>query len=93
MAETIYADQLTNISIQSGIVRFELAVVDELPKDRNDQIKMRVSHHLVLPLDAFVKAFKIQQTVMNKLVQDGALQRTEKPAGTPHSEPVPTATP
>ena len=93
MAETIYADQLTNISIQSGIVRFELAVVDELPKDRNDQIKMRVSHHLVLPLDAFVKAFKIQQTVMNKLVQDGALQRTEKPAKTPHSEPVPTATP
>ena len=93
MAETIYADQLTNISIQSGVVRFELAVVDELPKDRNDQIKMRVSHHLVLPLDAFVKAFKIQQTVMNKLVQDGALRLTEKPVGTPHSEPVPTATP
>ena len=92
MAETIYADQVTNISIQSGIVRFELAVVDELPKNQNDTIRMRVSHHLVLPLDAFVKAFEIQQTVMNKLVQDGVLKRTEKPAGTPHSAAVPAGT-
>lgn len=82
MAETIYADQVTNISIHSGIVRFELAVVDELPKTQNDPIRMRVSHHLVLPLDAFVKSFEIQQSVMSKLVQDGVLKRTEKPAAT-----------
>jgi hypothetical protein len=78
MAETIYADQVTNISIQNGIVRLELAVVDELPKNQNEQIKMRVSHHLVLPLNAFVKAFEIEQTMMNKLVQDGVLKPTEK---------------
>jgi hypothetical protein len=83
MAETIYADQVTNISIHGGIVRFELAVVDELPKTQNDPVRMRVSHHLVLPLDAFVKAFEIEQTIMNKLVQDGVLKRTEKPAATP----------
>lgn len=83
MAETIYADQVTNISIQGGIVRFELAVVDELPKAQNDPIRMRVSHHLVLPLDAFVKAFEIEQTIMNKLVQDGILKRSDKPAATP----------
>jgi len=83
MAETIYADQVTNISIQGGIVRFELAVVDELPKTQNDPIRMRVSHHLVLPLDAFVKAFEIEQTIMNKLVQDGILKRNEKPTATP----------
>jgi hypothetical protein len=84
MAETIYADQVTNISIQNGIVRLELAVVDELPKTQNEQIKMRVSHHLVLPLNAFVKAFEIEQTMMNKLVQDGVLKPTEK-------APTPTA--
>lgn len=83
MAETIYADQVTNISIHGGIVRFELAVVDELPKTQNDPVRMRVSHHLVLPLDAFVKAFEIEQTIMNKLVQDGVLKRTEKPVATP----------
>ena len=80
MAETIFADQVTNISIQGGVVRLELAVVDELPKGQGDTIKMRISHHLVLPLDAFVKAFEIQQTVMNKLVQDGVLKRMERPA-------------
>lgn len=86
MADTIYADQMTNISIQAGIVRLELAVVDELPKGQGDTIKMRISHHLVLPLDAFVKAFEIQQTVMNKLVQDGVLKRMERPAGSQQVE-------
>lgn len=81
MAETIYADQITNISVHGGMVRLELAVVDELPKAQNESIKMRVAHHLVLPLEAFVKAFEIQQAVMNKLMQDGVLKkRDEVPA-------------
>ncbi len=88
MAETIYAHQVTNISIQGGIVRLELAVIDELPNGQGDTIKMRISHQLVLPLDAFVKAFEIQQTVMSKLVQDGVLRRMERPAGASPTEPV-----
>lgn len=90
MADTIYADQVTNISIHNGIVRLELATVDELPKSKDEQIRLKVSHHLVLPLDAFVKGFEIQQAVMNKLVQDGVLKKRdpdvvaepEKPKGT-----------
>ena len=39
---------------------------------------MRTSHHLVLPLDAFVKAFEIQQAVMNKLIQDGVLKKRDE---------------
>jgi hypothetical protein len=89
MAETIYADQVTNISIHGGVVRLEMAVVDELPKAQNEQVRMRVSHHLVLPLDAFVKAFEIQQAVMNKLVQDGVLKRTEPPTGAPQQNGAP----
>ena len=78
MTETIYADQVTNISLHGGVVRLELAVVDTLPKAQNDPIKMRTSHHLVLPLDAFVKAFEIQQAVMNKLIQDGVLKKRDE---------------
>lgn len=78
MAETIYADQVTNISIHGGVVRLELATVDELPKSQNEQIRMKVSHHLVLPMDAFLKAFDIQQAVINKLLQDGVLKRKDE---------------
>jgi hypothetical protein len=78
MAETIYADQVTNISIHGGVVRLELATVAELPKQQNEQIKMRISHHLVLPLEAFVKAFEIQQAVMSKLMQDGVLKKKDE---------------
>ena len=75
MAETIYADQVTNVSIQNGIVRIELAVVDELPKAQNEQIKMKISHHLVLPMEAYVKSVEIGEAVLNKLAQDGVLTR------------------
>lgn len=78
MAETIYADQVTNISIHGGVVRLELATVDELPKKQDDPIKMRISHHLVLPLEAFLKAFDIQQAIVNKLLQDGVLKKKEE---------------
>ena len=78
MTETIYADQVTNISLHGGVVRLELAVVDALPKAKDEPIKMRISHHLVLPLDAFVKAFEIQQAVMNKLIQDGVLKKRDE---------------
>lgn len=78
MAETIYADQVTNISIHGGVVRLELATVAELPKQQNEQIKMRISHHLVLPLDAFLKSFDIQQAIVNKLLQDGVLKKKDE---------------
>lgn len=61
MAETLYADQITNISIHGGVVRLELAQVDELPKKQGDLMRLKVSHHLVMPLDAFVKGFENQQ--------------------------------
>ncbi len=75
MADTLYADQVTNISIHGGIVRLELAVVDELPKTKTDQVKLRVTHHLVMPMDAFVKAFEIQQAVVNKMLEEGVVKR------------------
>ena len=93
MAETIYADQVTNISIHGGVVRLELAVVDELPKTKSESIRMRVSHHLVLPLDAFVKAFEIQQAVMNKLIQDGVLKKREEAPVTTQTEAIPAGMP
>jgi hypothetical protein len=101
MAETIYADQVTNISIHGlrgirihgGVVRLELAVVDELPKTQNESIKMRIAHHLVLPLDAFVKAFEIQQAVMNKLIQDGVLKKREEAPVTTQTEAIPAGMP
>ena len=75
MADTLYADQVTNISIHGGIVRLELAVVDELPKTKTDQVKLRVTHHLVMPMEAFVKAFEIQQAVVNKMLEEGVVKR------------------
>jgi hypothetical protein len=81
MAETIYADQITNIAIHGGVVRLELAVVDEMPKSQDEKIRMRVAHHLVLPLEAFVKAFEVQQAMINRLAQDGILTKRDTTGG------------
>lgn len=33
MTDTIYVDQLTNISLYGGVVRLEFSVIDTVPKE------------------------------------------------------------
>lgn len=75
MADTIYVDQLTNISLYSGVVRLEFSVVETPPKANEEPATFRVSHNLVMPLEAFVKAFGVEKALMEKLVQEKMLRK------------------
>jgi hypothetical protein len=83
MAETIFADRITNLYIQGGIVRLELAVMDAAPRKKGEQARLRVSHHVVLPTEAFAQAFGLQQAAMQKLVESGVLKKREDAPATP----------
>ena len=76
MTDTIYVDQLTNISLYGGVVRLEFSVIDTVPKGNNEEpAKYRVSHNLVMPLDAFIKAFSAEKALMDKLLQEKVLKK------------------
>lgn len=75
MVDTIYVDQLTNISLYSGVVRLEFSIVETPPKGNEEPAILRVSHNLVMPLDAFVKAFGAEKALIDKLVQEKVLRK------------------
>jgi len=78
MVDTIYVDQLTNISLYSGVVRLEFSVVETPPKGNEEPAIFRVSHNLVMPLEAFVKAFGAGKALMEKLVQEKCSENRTK---------------
>ena len=75
MADTIFVDQLTNISLYSGVVRLEFSVLETPAKTNEEPATYRVSHNLVMPLDAFVKAFGAEKALMDKLIQENILKK------------------
>ena len=75
MADTIFVDQLTNISLYSGVVRLEFSVLETPAKTNEEPATYRVSHNLVMPLDAFVKAFGAEKALMDKLMQEKILKK------------------
>lgn len=77
MQDTLYADAITNIYVTGSLVRFELSLIDTAPRQAAEPAKLRVSHYVVLPMDAFANAVAMQQGLVNKLVTDGVLKKNE----------------
>lgn len=77
MQDTIYADAITNIYVTGSLVRLELSLIDTVPKQASEPTKLRVSHYVVLPMDAFANAVTMQQGLVNKLVTDGVLRKND----------------
>lgn len=77
MAETIYADAITNLYVTGPLVRIELSEVEVGPKQAGDPSKLRVTRYIVMPIDAFANAVGLQQGLVEKLVKDGVLQKRE----------------
>jgi hypothetical protein len=55
----------------------ELSVVGTVAKQTTEATKLRVSHYVVLPMDALANAVAMQQGLVNKLVADGVLKKRE----------------
>lgn len=70
----LFADRITNITVGGGLVRIDLAVIDQVPSDANAQPTLEVTHRLTMPLDGFVKGLQVQQGVAEALVKAGVLK-------------------
>lgn len=77
MQDTIYTDAITNIYVTGPLVRLELSVVETTPQKSAEPAKLRVSHYVVLPMDAFANAVAMQQGLVEKLLADGVLKKRE----------------
>lgn len=70
----IYADGIGNIHVTGNLVRFDLITLQPNLQSENGQPVYNMNQRLVMPLEAFVQAFVLQDSVMKKLVESGVVK-------------------
>ena len=66
----VFSDRIVGLAVQNGLVRIDLAAIagSAKTKEGKDGLKMDITHQLVLPLDAFMSGFAMQQKLVQELV-------------------------
>ena len=66
--EVIYADRMINISIQAGLVRISLGVLESPVEGKEPEA--RATHRLVMPIDAFIAAGRLQNQALRAIAEE-----------------------
>lgn len=73
-----FFDALVNVSVTGPLIRLDFAVAQQTKtEDGQDAVRLTNIEQVVLPLDGFVRAFGLQQQVIQQLVNSGVLKQTD----------------
>lgn len=79
--QTTFADAILNISVTGALVRLELGtVVATAAQDGKQELVTTPTQQVVMPLEGFLRAFGMQETVIKKLIADGVIKAQPAPA-------------
>lgn len=73
-----YFDTLVNVSVTGPLIRLDFGLAQPgKTEDGKDAVRLTQMEQLVLPLDGFVRAFGLQQQVIQQLIQNGVLKAND----------------
>lgn len=75
-AQDIFVDGINHIYVTGNVVRIEMVNLQPHLKTEDGQPVYNVTQRLVMPLDAFVNAFTVQNNIMQQLIQAGVITVT-----------------
>jgi hypothetical protein len=70
----IYTDGVGNIHVTGNLVRFDLITLQPNLQSENGQPVYNMNQRLIMPLEAFVQAFMLQDSVVKKLIEAGVIK-------------------
>ncbi|MBP2649469.1 MAG: hypothetical protein H6Q74_294 [Firmicutes bacterium] len=79
MNKEIFADGISAIHVTGNLVRIDLMSLQPQLKNDNSQPVVEVNKRIVMPLEGFVKAFDVQQNIVNQLMKAGVLKKNDQP--------------
>jgi hypothetical protein len=85
MQTTVYADGISNITMLEGIVRFDLINITQIDKDSRTAKSVG---SVAMSVPALLRTYTELSGVLNKLIEQGVVKRTETPASAPVQQPV-----
>jgi hypothetical protein len=78
--QTTFADTILSINLTGPLVRIDLGTLAPVPgKDGKQELRATPTQQLVMPLEGFVRAFGMQESVIKKLLADGVLKASPEP--------------
>ncbi len=72
-----FADMIGNITVTGQLVRIDfLSQITPPPQQQSTQqdAHYQASHHLVMPLDGFLRSLGVQEQLRAKLIEDGIIK-------------------
>jgi hypothetical protein len=85
MQTTVYADGIANISMLEGIVRFDLINITQIDKESRTS---KAVGSVAMSVPALLRTYTELSGVLNKLIEQGVVKRTETQAPAPVQEPA-----
>lgn len=83
MIQDIYADGIGNVHVTGNMVRFDLVTLQPNLKSDNGQPVYNMNQRIILPLEAFIQGFLLQDNVMKKLIEAGIVNMQPAVANQP----------
>ena len=80
MQTTVYADGISNITMLEGIVRFDLINITQTDKDSRTA---KTVGSVAMSVPALLRTYTELSGVLNKLIEQGVVKKTEAPVATP----------
>lgn len=83
-----YFDTLVNVTITGPLIRLDFGLAQQSKtEDGKDTVRLSQIEQVVLPLDGFVRAFGLQQQVIQQLIKTGVLKPRDVEETTKTADP------
>lgn len=79
MNQEIYADGINAIHITGNMVRIDLMTLQPHLQSDNGQPVFDSSRRIIMPLEAFVEYFSMQEKIVQQLITNGVVKRAAAP--------------
>ena len=88
MNDEVFADRFGDISVTGSTIRIDLVSQSPTERDEAGQPRLRFRQRVVLPIEGFLRSHEMMQRMMEVLVQQGIVQRSEPSAGAASDGPA-----
>jgi len=70
-----YAEGIANINFTGNMVKLDFAVLEPATQSQDAKPILTLSQRIVMPLEAFVQAFQVQEQLIGQLIERGVVVR------------------
>ena len=77
MQKEIFSDGVHAIHVTGNLVRIDLMSVQPQRKNEVGELAVEVQNRIIMPLESFLASMKIQENIIQELLEKGILKREE----------------